>query len=176
VSRAPQSPEAGAAAVVEAGACDLALLAELNRRCFLEPDGTGVAGTPWTARDMAEILALPGAFAVLAVVEGEPVGFLLGRSVLEDCEILSLGVLADSRRSGHGRRLLRAAGEAALRRGARRLILEVSQRNAGAQAFYRAEGFATLAHRKNYYLFPDGSSADAVVCARDLRLPPAPTE
>lgn len=161
--------------MIEAGACDVALLAELNRRCFADPTGSGVAGTPWTARDMAELLALPGTFAVLAVAAGRPVGFLLGRSALEDCEILSLGVLEESRRSGHGQRLLRAAATAALCRGAYRLILEVSERNAAAQAFYRAEGFVAIGRRKNYYLFPDGSAADAVVCACDLRLPPTPS-
>lgn len=174
MSGAPAAPGEDEAAVIEAGACDVALLAELNRRCFVDPAGSAVAGIPWSPRDMAEILALPGAFAVLAVVAGEPVGFLLGRSVLEDCEVLSLGVLAECRRRGHGRRLLRAAGEAAQDRGARRLLLEVSERNAAAQAFYRSEGFAVIGRRKNYYLFPDGSAADAVVCACDLRLPSAP--
>lgn len=164
----PGSPDGGGAAVTEAGACDVVLLAELNRRCFADPAGPDAAGTPWNARDIAEILALPGAFAVLAVAEGQPVGFLLGRSVLEDCEILSLGVLAEHRRGGHGRRLLRAAAEAALRRGARRLLLEVSERNAAAQAFYRAEGFAAIGRRKNYYLFADKSQADAIICARNL--------
>lgn len=176
MSAVPRLPGDGDAAVIEAGACDVGLLAELNRRCFVDGAGSGVAGTPWTARDMAEILALPGAFAVLAVAAGQPVGFLLGRSVLEDCEILSLGVLDERRRSGHGRRLVRAAAAAALRRGAHRLVLEVSARNADAQAFYRSEGFAAVGLRKNYYLFPDGSAADAVVCARDLRLPPAPLD
>lgn len=156
--------------MVEASACDIALLAALNRLCFAEPAGAGIAGTPWSARDMAEILALPGAFALLVVVAGQPVGFLLGRSLLEDCEILSLGVLKDRRRHGHGRRLLQAAAAAALRRGAERLILEVSARNAAARAFYEAEGFVTIGRRKNYYLFSDGTAADAVVCALDLRL------
>lgn len=163
-----RSEKGGETGVVEAGGCEVALLAELNRRCFAEPAGPGVAGTPWSARDIAEILALPGAFALLAVEAGKPVGFLLGRSVLEDCEVLSLGVLAGHRRGGRGRRLLQAAAKAARQRGAQRLLLEVSERNAAAQAFYLAEGFRTIGCRKNYYLFSDKSQADAIICARDL--------
>src|SRR3546814_18942660 len=46
------------------------------------------SGTPWTARSLAEVLALPGAFAFLIVEAGAPLGFLLAQAVLDDCEIL----------------------------------------------------------------------------------------
>ena len=161
----------GGATVQGAGPCDVALLAELSRRCFLEGEAAVFAGTPWTARSLAEILALPGAFGLVTVAAGEPVGFVLAQALFEDCEILSLGVLAARRRAGHGRRLLRAAGAAAAGRGARRLLLEVAESNAGARAFYRAEGFAAVGRRGNYYLLPDGTLADAVICARALEAP-----
>ena len=161
----------GGATVQDAGACDVALLAELNRRCFLEGEAAAFAGTPWTARSVAEILALPSAFGLVAVASGEPVGFVLAQALFEDCEILALGVLATRRRAGHGRRLLRAAGAAAAGRGARRLLLEVAESNAGARAFYRAEGFADVGRRRNYYHLPDGTLADAVICARPLEVP-----
>jgi len=166
-----QSPRGGGATVQDAGPCDVALLAELNRRCFLEGEAAVFAGTPWTARSLAEILALPGAFGLIAMESGEPVGFALAQALFEDCEILSLGVLAARRRAGHGRRLLRAAAAAAAGRGARRLLLEVAESNAGARAFYRAEGFAAVGRRRNYYLLPDGMLADAVICARALEAP-----
>ena len=160
------APDADGPAVTEAGPCDVPLLAELSHRCFGKE--TSFAGTPWTARSLAEVLALPGSFALLAVEVGEPVGFLLAQALFNDCEIHSLGVLADRRRAGHGRRLLRAAAAAAIRRGACRLLLEVAEPNGAARAFYRAEGFAAVGRRRNYYRKTDGTAADAVICVRSL--------
>lgn len=167
-----RAPEGGDAALRDAGPCDVALLAELNRRCFEAGDAAIFAGTPWTARSLAEVLALPGAFALLAVEADQPVGFLLAQALFEDCEILSLGVLAACRRTGHGRRLVRAAAAVAARRGARRLLLEVAESNAGARALYAAEGFTDIGRRRNYYLLPNGTRADAVLCARPLAAEP----
>jgi len=58
------------------------------------------------------------------------------------------------RRQGLARRLL-----AAVSPDAGRLLLEVSERNDAARAFYAAEGFTEVARRPHYYR--DGS--DAVV-------------
>ncbi|HEY9536300.1 MAG TPA: ribosomal-protein-alanine acetyltransferase, partial [Kiloniellaceae bacterium] len=57
---------------------------------------------------------------------------------------------------------------AAARRGARRLLLEVAEPNAGARAFYRGEGFDEIGRRRNYYRMPGGAPADAVICARSI--------
>ncbi|MGF1630521.1 MAG: GNAT family N-acetyltransferase [Kiloniellaceae bacterium] len=152
----------------------MAVLAELNSRCFEAAGNEAFAGTAWTARAMAEILALPGAFGLLAVLGGAPIGFLLAQALFEEAEILSLGILAGHRRAGHGRRLLRAAAAAAAGRGARRLQLEVAESNAAAQAFYSAEGFAQVGRRRNYYLLPDNSRQDAILFARPLEAAEAP--
>jgi len=176
---APSTPapaEDGRATVREAGPCEVALLAELNRRCFGPAEAAAFAGSPWSARSLAEILALPGAFALIAVEAEEPVGFLLAQSLFEDCEILTLGVVAARRRAGHGRRLLRAAAAAAARRGARRLLLEVAEGNAAARAFYRAEGFSDTGRRRNYYLTAAGEGVDAVLCACPLPLAAGPRD
>lgn len=164
----PDSPTDGALTIREAGPCDVVVLAELNRQCFISDDNSAFAGTPWTARSMAEILALPGAFGLLALLEDAPVGFLLAQAHFEEAEILSLGVLAGRRRAGYGRRLLQAAAAAAARRGARRLQLEVAESNAAAQAFYGAEGFELAGRRRNYYRLPDNSRQDAILLARPL--------
>ncbi|MPZ09202.1 MAG: GNAT family N-acetyltransferase [Kiloniellaceae bacterium] len=167
-------PAGGALRIREAGPCDVAVLAELNSRCFLAGGDEAFAGTPWTARSMAEVLALPGAFGLLAVLEDAPIGFVLAQALFEDAEILSLGVLAGHRRAGHGRRLLRAAVAVAAGRGARRLQLEVAASNAAAQAFYGAEGFAPVGRRRNYYRLADSSVLDAILLARPLEGPEGP--
>jgi ribosomal-protein-alanine N-acetyltransferase len=155
---------AGAGAVQAAGACDVALLAELNRLCFAVPgEGEGFVGTAWGARDLAEVLALPGAFGLLLVDGGAPAGFLLGQALFEAAEVLSLGVLPGQRRQGHGRRLLQAAAAEAAQRGARRLHLEVAENNRGARAAYEAAGLAPAGRRSNYYRTPDGTTLDALL-------------
>lgn len=165
--------EIGGAAVQAAGACDVALLAELNRLCFEAPpaegnESGGFVGTAWSARSLAEVLALPGAFGFLALNAGAPVGFLLGQALFETAEVLSLGVLGEHRRAGHGRRLLQAAAAAAAARGARQLQLEVAEDNRGARAAYEAFGFTLAGRRRNYYRTPGGRTLDALLYACPL--------
>ena len=158
-----------------AGACDVALMAELYRLCFTAAEDGGFSGTPWSARSLAEVMALPGVFALLAVEAGDageaPAGFLLAQVLFEEAELLSLGVLPASRRRGHAGRLLQAALAEAARRGARRMQLEVAEDNRRAQALYRAAGFAASGRRRNYYRMPDGTALDAVIYARPLAAP-----
>ena len=96
-----------------AGPCDLAVLAELNRQCFAPQAGQGFTGTPWSARSLAEVMALPGVFGLLALEAGMPVGFVLVQVLFDAAELLTLGVVPAARRQGHGRRLVRAAGRLA---------------------------------------------------------------
>ncbi|MEO3427752.1 GNAT family N-acetyltransferase [Pelagibius sp. CAU 1746] len=167
-----------AATIRPAGPCDVALLAELYRRCFDPAAGGAFAGTPWSARSLAEVMALPGAFCLLATTEGpegrEPAGFLLAQVLFHDAELLTLGVLPERRRSGLGGRLLQAALAESARRGAGRMTLEVAESNAVAQALYRAAGFAEAGRRRNYYRLAGDGSLDAVVLARDLEGPENP--
>jgi ribosomal-protein-alanine N-acetyltransferase len=160
----------GSGSIRPAGACDVALLAELYRRCFA--DGEGFSGTPWSARSLAEVLALPGVFALLAVeagtVEESPAGFLLAQVLFEEAELMTLGVLPACRRRGHARRLLQAALAEAAQRGAHRMQLEVAENNERAQTLYRSAGFAPLGQRRNYYRQADGTALDAVLYARPL--------
>lgn len=170
MSRPKDSAPGDGGLIRPAGACDVALLAELYRRCFAE--GERFSGTPWSARSLAEVLALPGAFALLAVeagtVEESPTGFLLAQVLFEEAELLTLGVLPACRRRGHARLLLQAALAEVVQRGAHRIQLEVAENNEGAQMLYRAAGFAPLGRRRNYYRQGDGTALDAVLYARPL--------
>ena len=55
-------------------------------------------------------------------------------------------------------------GEAALLRGARRMLLEVREDNTAARRLYAATGFTQIHRRENYY----GPDKDALVLARTL--------
>ncbi len=151
-----------------AGACDLAVLAELSRLCFAADDAAGFAGSPWSARSLGEVMALPGVFGLLALAGEQPVGFGLVQVVLEEAELLTLGVAPAARRAGHGRNLLQAALAEAARRGAARMTLEVAQHNRKGQALYSQAGFRPAGRRRNYYRSADGNPSDAIVLERAL--------
>ncbi len=115
---------------------------------------------PWSAAEIAELAAQPGAFALL--VEGR--GFILCRAVAGEAEILTLAVDPAARRLGVGRTLVEAAAGIAALADAETLFLEVADDNAAALALYGAAGFETVGRRRAYY----ASGADAVVMRRTL--------
>ena len=93
------------------------------------------------------------------------VAFLLGRLVGEEMEVLNLAVLPEQRRRGIGRGLLEEALAQGRAQGARQCWLELRASNAGALAFYRAQGFEESQRRPRYYRQPE---EDAIVCVRHL--------
>jgi [ribosomal protein S18]-alanine N-acetyltransferase len=137
-------------------------LAALHARAFRTPP-------PWSAADFAGFLADPLAFLL---VEGDA-GFLLGRAVAGEAELLTLAVAPDARRRGLGRKLVARFLYQARLRGADRAFLEVAASNRAAIALYESAGFAVAGMRRGYYADPDGSCIDALVLARVLS--PVPT-
>ena len=146
--------------VRRAGPAEAAVLAALHAACF--PD------QPWDGSAMAEILALPGSLALLALQDGLPVGFALGRLMADEAEVLSLGVLPARRRRGAGRALIAALSRQAGGLGARALYLEVAADNQAAQALYRALGFEESGRRRAYYRNGAGPAVDALLLRRAL--------
>lgn len=118
------------------------LLATLQNSSFPED--------PWPESAFAPLLIAPTGFGFLAVATA-PVGFALARIIVDEAEIISLGVIPAARRQGWARRiLLRLIDECRLR-SARSLFLEVAARNEPAQALYRANGFLETGKRRRYY-------------------------
>jgi ribosomal-protein-alanine N-acetyltransferase len=159
----------------EAGPFDAGVIAELHRRCFAD----GLGGPVWSMASIAEVLSLLGSYAYLAAVAPEPgtwadtaepvpAGFLLARTHLGESEILTLGVVADRRRQGTARALLRTAITRANLTGAARTLLEVAEDNMAARSLYAAEGFALVKRWPCYYRRPGGANAAALVFARNL--------
>ncbi len=142
---------------LEAGEIDR--LVPLHAACFAEA---------WDLEALATLLAMPGAFALVATTKsGEIAGFLMVRGAADEAEIISFGVHPAARRQGVGRRLLAAAIETAQRRGQRQLFLEVAWDNHAARELYLSEGFAEVGRRPNYYHRADGDAA-ALVMRRDI--------
>lgn len=148
------------------GAFDLDLLAGLHQGSF-------AAGwdRPWTRQSFAEVLAMPGASGLLAILTGpsgedRPIGFGITLAAVDEVELLLLAILPAYRRQGWAGRLLDALLQAAAARGARRAVLEVAAPNAAAIACYRRAGFTPCGRRKAYY----SGQVDALVFEKMLDL------
>lgn len=132
-------------------------LATLHRRCFQTPP-------PWSATDFAGFLADPLCFLL---VEGDA-GFLLGRAVAGEAELLTLAVAPESRRLGLGRKLVHRFLYQARLLGAEQAFLEVSAQNPAAILLYESAGFVRAGLRRGYYQAPAGDRIDALVLSRPM--------
>ncbi|WP_239451728.1 GNAT family N-acetyltransferase, partial [Elioraea rosea] len=148
-------------ALTEAGPEAAALLAALHEA------GIGAAGPAWDEAAFASLLSQPGRLALIASAGAEPVGLLLLGLAADEAEVLTLAVVPAARRGGVGRALLGRAADVAAGRGARRMFLEVAERNAAGRALYAAAGFSEIARRRAYYAHASGRQ-DALVLARAL--------
>ena len=135
----------------------LAVGSDLAQIVTLEEEFTDAR---WSARTWAEELVADRA---LTLVNKDRWGRLLGVATfhwLEDVADLNRVVVHPAhRREGIARRLIAAGMEWAEQVGARRVLLEVEERNSPAIRLYEDLGFMVLARRRNYY----GSGLDALV-------------
>jgi [ribosomal protein S18]-alanine N-acetyltransferase len=135
---------------------EAARLAALHARVFTTP-------RPWTGAEMAGFLADPLCFALI-----RPEGFVIGRAVAGEAELLTLAVAPEARRRGTGAQLVAGFLAEARARGAVEAFLEVAADNAAAIALYHAAGFAESGLRRGYYRRPEGAALDAVVMRQPL--------
>lgn len=138
---------------------DCAALARLHAACFITP-------RPWSAAEIASLLDSPLTFALI-----ESGGFLLGRVIADEAELLTIAVDPHHQRQGIGARLLHGFVTTAQDRGAATAFLEVAANNAAAIALYESQGFAQNGRRKAYYHAPQGQPVDALILSRSLTLP-----
>ena len=119
----------------------------------------------WSVESVEEELTGAGRLALVGCVDHDVVGYVVTMEAGDAVDLLRIGVDPDWRRRGIAGVLLDLvldhAREASVPPEA--VMLEVSDANEGALAFYAAAGFTEIARRRAYYR--DGT--DAVV----LRLP-----
>lgn len=131
-------------------------MAAIHAACFTVP-------RPWSAAEIAQIIGDRHAFVL-----NEAAGFLIGRVVADEAELLTLAVAPNARRQGIARRLVAGFVDEAQRRGADQAFLEVEAGNTAAIALYMATGFAESGRRKGYYAVPGSAALDALVLVHPL--------
>ena len=131
-------------------------MAAIHTACFTTP-------RPWSAAEIASILDSTFAFVLT-----EPSGFLIGRVVAGEAELITLAVDPGARKRGTGGRLVDGFLAEARARGAESVFLEVLASNLPAQSLYARKGFEQKGKRRGYYHSPEGTRLDALVLARAI--------
>ena len=108
----------------------------------------------WSMQALVEFMPLPGAVALMSERAGRPTGFILGRLVADEAEVLNLAVREECRRQGEGRALLKELLRRFAESGVSRVFLEVRESNRGAMGFYERMGFRQSGRREDYYREP----------------------
>ncbi|MGN1209579.1 MAG: ribosomal protein S18-alanine N-acetyltransferase [Duodenibacillus sp.] len=120
---------------------DLEALAALAHRA--EPTG-------WTLGNFQD--ALKSGYDVLLAFEGPSlVGYSVTMMVIDEAELLEIGVDPDLQGRRIGTRLLSCALSRVKARAAQRVHLEVRAGNSVAQRLYASSGFTVVGRRKAYY-------------------------
>jgi [ribosomal protein S18]-alanine N-acetyltransferase len=109
----------------------------------------------WTAASYQDLAGASGTVALVSEEEGQVVGFLIGRQVGEEAEILNLAVAPAKQKRGEGGALVKAAMMEFRAHGVSRVFLEVRESNENGLAFYQKQGFFKTGRRPGYYRDPD---------------------
>ena len=121
---------------------------------------TALFPDPWTVETFwSELANVPATrHYVVAGLADRVVGYAGLVETGHQADVQTLAVAPDAQGQGLGRRLLDALLDAARRRGAVEVLLEVRAENVAAQALYAGAGFERIAVRRGYYR-PAGTDA-----------------
>jgi len=147
------------AEIVLAKGDDAARLSELHIACF---------EIGWSAIDLARLLAMPGATALIAMQGEQALGFILLRIAGDEAEIISICTRPQARRQGIGANLIDAAVALLGQQKTARLLIEVADSNDAALSLYRKFGFASVGRRRDYYQHADGRREDAAIMRKEI--------
>ena len=124
-------------------------LAELHKLCFPHK--------PWGADEFRNLKQ-----SGCEIVASEN-GFIVWRTVLDECEIITIGVHPDARGTGIATAMIGVMEHEIKKSDIKKIFLEVSVENTPAINLYKKCGFVQNGRRPKYY---DG--VDAILMAKDI--------
>jgi ribosomal-protein-alanine N-acetyltransferase len=124
-------------------------------------------GEAWTASQCLALMTMPGTRLLLARDEAL-VGFALTRTVVDECELMMLGVDPARQRQGVGANLLQAIVARAISEDVTAVFLEVRSGNPAIEVYTRSD-FVKVGLRTRYYRGNKGEVFDAETYRRVLR-------
>lgn len=129
---------------------DVAELGRLHKACF-------PIDQVWAPQSFTELLNDPGLVGWRVEQAGQNVGFILGRILFDEAELLTLGVDPACRRQGLAAELIGHFVAMLRSRNVIKAFLEVAETNDPALKLYLNSGFKLISRRYNYY--PGGVTA-----------------
>lgn len=124
-------------------------LSNLHKKCF--------PTKPWSADDFRDLKQ-----SGCEIIMSEN-GFIVYRIVLDEAEIITIGVNPEMRRSGIASAMIGIIEKTLKSQGVKKIFLEVSSINIPAQKLYENCGFKVVGLRPKYY---DG--VDAILMSKDI--------
>lgn len=126
-------------------------------------------GEAWNRRQVGDALIVGNCRYGLIAPDGSEIidsntdtaGFFMGRSILDEEELLLFAIAPQFRRQGLGHKLLERFMAQARANGMARIFLEMRRDNPAGH-LYAAHGFQQIGIRPAYYRTADGSRIDAI--------------
>ncbi|MBA4353427.1 MAG: ribosomal-protein-alanine acetyltransferase [Novosphingobium sp.] len=126
-------------------------------------------GEAWNRRQVSDALIVGNCRYGLIAADGSDIfeslsdtaGFFMGRSVLDEEELLLFAIAPQYRRRGLGHKLLKRFMAEAQSNGMSRIFLEMRRDNPAAY-LYAAHGFREIGVRPAYYRSTGGKRIDAI--------------
>jgi ribosomal-protein-alanine N-acetyltransferase len=125
-----------------------------------------VNSAPWSEQSFRNELSHPHGYFVVAVVDGEIVGYGGFWMVVDEAHITTVAVSPSHQRQGIGSKLMFELLTRAKTAGMKCSTLEVRAGNATAIRIYERLGYVSAATRKSYY--PDNKEDAVVMWLHDL--------
>jgi ribosomal-protein-alanine N-acetyltransferase len=134
----------------------VAPIAQLETLCFSDP---------WSENSIASELASRLSYWLVAVEDGQVLGYIGSQSVLGESDMMNVAVHPDHRRRGIAEMLVTTLSHDLKERDNVCLTLEVRASNMPAIGLYEKLGFVQVGLRKNYYRNP---REDALILRKAL--------
>jgi ribosomal-protein-alanine N-acetyltransferase len=125
-----------------------------------------VQAYPWSRGNFSDAVRL-GYTCRVEEEDHEVRGYAVLRPILDDAELLNIGVAKEHQHKGLGRAILRDMLDIARQRSFHRIFLEVRPSNAPALALYLAASFREVGTRRDYYHHGERKE-DAITMACEL--------
>ena len=135
---------------------DIAKVSEMERKFF---------STPWSEASIAHYMETGNTIFVVARAGEETIGYAAVLCILDEGNLVSIGVDDAYRQMGIATELLDIVYDMADARGVTSINLEVRTGNEAAIALYEKEGFVLNGRRKNFYREP---TEDALLYIKEL--------
>ena len=122
-----------------------------NNVLFVQDIMKNCEETVWTASSLFHLLNKGSGYGYILKYFNNPIGYILLRSIGDEEEVLSLGVLKSNRRQGIASRLFYEFEKGVIRKNVQKITIEVKVENYAAICFYEFFGLKKIKVLKDYY-------------------------